>query len=453
MEIEQASAWQPVVRRGLVVASASSLESYYNQTSELPEFVHAPSKTAVKERLRNRLVRNDPELWKASPEAKVQALVDFDKGYLPTEEALRFTVSLVASYVECMRSRDIHNPRYRRYFYSLRAALQGREPVPSRVSLDTLTGVNYILAGRVPQCRTTYIQRLRHLFGEPFRVEGPSLSDINTVWYFPIVVLQWPKCGTLQELLEKFRDHLVSEVKDPALSGQILKRVRGKDAASALISVSVLLNVGILVVDGALAESLRGELSDILAFLCDFQGSTNIPVMLSCSDAFLHGAAKLGRKVESVLRGQTLAFEPLACPAPGASKRGLWHQHNQWLWSAGLLPPMLEMPSDLPSWTWEICRGRVDWLVDGFGALHKRLAWEPSLLINGGPSRDVVVDEFWLRLRIFCNPINFIEQYDSKSKYLQREDFLQHLDYLPLKDIPKLLDVRQRPARLGVEYA
>ncbi|WP_124885087.1 hypothetical protein [Burkholderia stagnalis] len=453
MEIQQASAWQPVVRRGLVVASASSLESYYNQTSELPEFVHAPSKTAVKERLRNRLVRNDPELWKASPETKVQALVDFDKGYLPTEEALRFTVSLVASYVDCMRSKDIHNPRYRRYFYSFKEALQGRGPVPSRESLETLTGVSYILAGSVHQCRTTYIQRLRNLFGEPFRVEGPSLNDINAVWYFPIVVLRWPTCGTLKGLLEQFRDRLVSELKDPADTGPILKRVRGRNAPSALIAASVLLNVGMLVVDGALAESLGGELRDILAFLGDLQSYANIPVLLSCSDAFLNGAEKLGSKVENVLRGRMLVFEPLARPAAGASKRGLWHQHNQWLWSAGLLPPMLEMPCNLPSWTWEICLGRVDWLVDGFRALHERLAWEPSLLINGGPSRDVVVEAFKHRLRILTAPRSFIEEYDNKSKSLQRKDLLQHVDYLPFNDIAELLDVRQRPARLGVEYA
>ncbi|KVX09156.1 hypothetical protein WL01_04075 [Burkholderia ubonensis] len=114
---------------------------------------------------------------------------------------------------------------------------------------------------------------------------------------------------------------------------------------------------------------------------------------------------------------------------------------------------MLEMPRDLPTWTWEICLGRVDWLLDGFRALHERLAWEPSLLLNGGPSRDVVVEAFNLRLRILSGPRSFIEAYDSKSKLLQQKDLLQHVDYLPFNDISKLLDVRQRPARLGVEYA
>ncbi|MCR4466208.1 hypothetical protein [Burkholderia sp. SCN-KJ] len=111
------------------------------------------------------------------------------------------------------------------------------------------------------------------------------------------------------------------------------------------------------------------------------------------------------------------------------------------------------MPRDLPSWTWEICLGRVDWLVSGFRALHERLAWEPGLLINGGPSRDVVAETFKLRLRILSGPRSFIEEYDSKSKFLQRKDFLQHVDYLPFNEISELLDIRQRPARLGVEYA
>lgn len=447
MDAIEVPTW-PVFRRGLLAEGSGSIESYVRQTSELPEFLPAPSKAAIIKQLRNRLVPDDKDLWKAGPEAKLRAMNNFDKGYLATEEVARYTYSLVSAYVECMAARHITDPRYRRYFYSFQQAVQGRGPIPSRESLDTLTGVNFVVIGRSQSGRTAYIQRLRTMFGAPFRVVGPSLDHIKLVWYFPVIVLQWPTCGTLKGLLEQFRDKLVSEIKDPESLAHVFKRMRGKNAATAAIAAAVLLNVGLLVIDGACAQSLKGRVREILTFLCKLQGHTNIPLLFSCSDVFMQGAKQLGPEVDAVLRGRSLAFEPLNAPPPdvdailrGQSLReapkealgrlGLWYQFNLWFWRSGLLSPLLEMPRELPRWTYALSHGRIGWLAAGFRALHERLAWEPSLLNDDGPSESTVTKAFETALRT-CEAARIaIREYGRDPASVGRSIVYQHLDHLP----------------------
>lgn len=467
MELIEVPTW-PVFRRGLVAMQADSLESYVCQTSELPAFAHAPSKAAVLTRLRKRLVPEDRDLWKAGPEAKIQAMTQFGKGYLATEDIVRYTYTLVSAYVDCMQNKCITNPRYRRYFYSFQQAVQGRGPIPSRDNLDTLTGVNFVITGCSQSGRTAYIQRLRNLFGPPFRVVASSLADIKLVWYFPIVVLQWPSCGTLKGLLEQIREKFVSEIKDPASLAPIFRKMRGKSAASAVIAVSVLLNVGLFVIDGANAQSLKGQIRDILKFLCRLQGHTNIPLLLSCTDMFMAGAKQLDSDVDAVLSGRIFAFMPMVAPpdnieailcgrslhdvtADDLDKLDFWYQFNLWFWKAGLLSPLLEMPHGLPKWTFEVCRGRIGWLAAGFRALHERLAWEPELLKNGGPSKEVVVEIFGMQLRTYEPARRAIAAYVEDPASISRPAVRQYLDHLPFGASTILSGFPTRP-KLGVGH-
>lgn len=467
MELVEVPTW-PVFRRGLLAEEPGTLESYVSQTSELPEFAHAPSKAAIIKRLRNRLVPDDKDLWKAGPEAKLRAMTQFDKGYLATEQVARYTYSLVSAYVDCMDAKHLTNPRYRRYFYSFQQAVQGRGPIPSRESLDTLTGVNFVITGRSQSGRTAYIQRLRNMFGAPFRVVAPSLDDIKLVWFMPIMVLQWPSCGTLKGLLEQFRDKLVSEIKDPQSLAPVFKRMRGKNAATAAIAASVLLNIGLFVIDGACAHSLKGRVREILMFLCKLQGHTNIPLLFSCTDVFMQGAKQLGPEVDAVLRGRSLALEPLNAPRPDVdavlrgrnllearnedlAKLGLWYQFNLWFWRAGLLSPLHEMPHDLPKWTHRLCHGRPGWLAAGFRALHERLAWEPTLLKNGGPSESAVEETFETVLRTCAAARSAITEYGKDQASVSRSIVYQHLDHLPFVAGSMLEGLLPRP-RLGLGH-
>ncbi|MFM0132751.1 hypothetical protein [Paraburkholderia sediminicola] len=467
MELIEVPVW-PVLRRGLVTAAPGSLESYVSQTSELPEFSHAPSKLAVIKRLRNRLVPEDKDLWKAEPEAKVRAMTQFDKGYLATEQVARYTYALISTYVDCMQSRHLDNPRYRRFFYSFQEAAQGRGPIPSRESLDTLTGVNFVITGRSQLGRTAYIQRLRNLFGSPFRVEGASLGSVKLVWYFPVVVLKWPDCGTLAGLLEQIREKLVSEIKDPADLTPVFRKMRGNHAATAVMAASVLLNIGIFVIDGATADSLNGRVREILGFLCRLQGHTNIPLLFSCSDVFMQGAKQLGPDVDAVLRGRSLAFEPFNAPPPDVvavlrgrgnvevsnadlAKLGLWYQFNLWFWRAGILSPLLEMPLDLPKWTHELCHGRIGWLAAGFRELHDSLAWDTSLLNGGGPSESAVRENFGKALRNCAAARTAITEYTKDPASVSRSIVRQHLDHLPFDSDSMLNGLLSQP-KLGVGH-
>ncbi|MEX3984062.1 hypothetical protein AB4Y45_34430 [Paraburkholderia sp. EG287A] len=467
MQLAEAAIW-PVHRRGLVVAEPDSLESYVNETSELPEFAHPPNKDALEARLRQGLVVRSEHLWKAAAEVKVRAMTEFDKGYLVTEDVARYTYALVSGYVDRMKNSSIERPRYRRYFYSFQEAIQGRGPIPSREDFDTLTGINFVITGCSQSGKTAYIQRLRNLFGPPFRVVSPLLQGAKLVWYFPIVVLQWPACGTLKGLLEQIREKFVSEIKDPASLTPVFRKMRGKTAASAVTAASILLNVGMFVIDGANAQSLKGHVRDILKFLCALQGHTNIPLLFSCTDVFMAGAKMLDSDVDAVLRGRRFEFKPMGAPPEniasilgGRSLRevtvddldqlDLWYQFNLWFWGAGLLSPLLEMPLDLPRWTYEFCHGRIGWLAAGFRALHERLAWEPDLLRNGGPTRELVEEVFESQLGTYQPARTAIEKFKENPSFISRPAVKQYLDHLPFGASANLAGFAPQ-LRLGVGH-
>lgn len=431
MEALHTNSW-PVGVRDVTKMSAGSAEEYFNQTSQLPEFASA-SKDAVKGRLQNRTVREDPELWQADQDIRIQAMQSFNAGYLPLEETTRFTTSLVSSYVYSMRCRDVRCPRYRRYFYSLHEALRDGNPLPSRSSLDTLTGINFSLTGLSGMGRTAYLQRLRTMFGPAFRVVTND-SDVKVVWFIPMLVLQWPECGTLKGFLQAFRDALVSEVKDPASRTRVFGKMKGKTLAASIISACLLLNVGMVAIDGAVAASLKPQTRDILMFLNALQGHTNIPVLLSRSEAFEYGAAMLGKEVHQSLRGRELRFQAFSSPSAGAGNRGLWHQFNTWLWRGpGLLPPTASMPEGLPEWTYSVMQGRPGWLVEGFRQLHEQLIWEPQLLCEGRLTGEYVMTFLERRLGSARVERDLVRNFQNSSVRLTPQLMKAHVDCLPLE--------------------
>lgn len=422
----------PVVIHDHTEEPLGSMEAYCNQTSRLPEFVDAPSKEAVQIRLRNRLVPDDPDLSAARPEEKIRALVHFDRGYLATEEVCRFTVSLVSAFVGGMRSRALDNPRYRRYFGSFLDHVQGAARSPARESIDTLSGINFVVKGCSQMGRTAYVQRLRQLFGPPFRVVRPG-AEFPQLWYFPIVVLRWPTCGTPEGLYKQFREKLISELKDPTDLRPILRKATGERAPTALIALCVLLNVGLLVIDGACAESIRCGMREILCFLSTLQGHTNVPLLISCSEVFHYEASRVTREGANVLKGKVLTLRPLAPPLPTETDRtpGLWYMFNLWLWRAGLIPKAVPMPRELPVWTHELTLGRIGWLTRGFRELHDRLAWEPDLL-SGGVAKALVVEVFESQLTSESEARVVIQQLrDDPHNAISERKLAPYLDHLP----------------------
>lgn len=428
VQLADANEW-PVIIRDRTAEPIGSMDAYCNQTSQLPEFVEAPSKDAVKMRLRNRLVPRDADLWKASYVEKISALGDFDSGYLATEEICRFSVNLVSAYVKSMRTRSLDNPRYRRFFGSFLQRLQGRGQFPARENLETLTGVSFVLAGCSQMGRTAYVQRLRTLFGPPFRVLRPG-AEFPLLWYFPIVVLRWPTCGTPEGLYKQFREKLVSELKDPTDLNPILRKVAGEKAPAALTALCVLLNVGLLVVDGACAGSIRRGMREILSFLSTLQGHTNIPVLFSCSEVFKKVATELESQAATVLKGKALALRPPPPPLPTDERPGIWSNFNLWLWQAGLISPDVRMPRQIPEWTYELTLGRIGWLKRGFRELHDRLAAEPNLL-NGGVTKELVVEVFESQLASEAEARDVIKQFEKDPQNVSQRMLARHADHLP----------------------
>lgn len=421
------SQW-PIVIRDRTSEPIGSMASYCNETSQLPEFVEAPDKEALKGRLRNRLVPADPDLWRASPEVKISAMADFEKGYLATEEITRFSVNLLCTFVKCMRARGLDNPRYRRFFGSFFHRLHGRGQSPARESLETLKGPNFVLTGCSQMGRTAYIQRLRELFGAPFRVVRPG-AEFPVLWYFPVIVLQWPQCGTPKGLYRQFREKLVAELKDPSDLKPILRKVAGEKAPDALIALCVLLNVGLLVIDGACAKSVRTGMEDILGFLSSVQ-RVNIPVLLSCTDVFHYAASRLGAEVTSAHSGKVLALRPFAPPLPTDKSPGIWVMLNAWLWRAGLISVTVPMPPGLPAWTHELTLGRVGWLVRGFRELHDRLTWEPKRL-DGGVTQELVREVFESQLASEREARDIIKQFQVEPQNVNQRALASYLDHLP----------------------
>ncbi|CAJ0783803.1 AAA family ATPase [Ralstonia chuxiongensis] len=409
---------------------------YQGGDSRLARLLHVPTSEELRMQMFVRPVPPGSELWTADASQRVVALANLPRGFLPFKNTVTFVESVLAGVRDGIVARNFADNRYRRLYYGSSDVLQGRPPRSLPPGPASLVRTGFTLSGPSQTGRTALLQRIRERLGEHFQEQfespGPALMSV-----IPMVYLRFPACGTVAGLLEDLRHGLARELGAEGAPANAFADIRGSAGPNMAIALCTSLNVGLLVVDGACAESLEtGRPRDVLAYLEYFQQSSGIPVLLSGTSAFMHVVEQTGSKGSNLLGGVSLHMEPLPPPPSGvdiAEKeiRCIWSQICRWYWACGVLPPEQVMPSELPTWTYKVCVGRCGWLAKGFVALLTKLIKTPTLLNPGELTEAVVSETFEIALSLQSEARRVAAECMETGTVVDEADFYNYMDHLP----------------------
>ncbi|WP_157696333.1 hypothetical protein [Caballeronia temeraria] len=408
----------------------------FSKSERLSEFLRIVPTSEVRRTLAYRAVPRDPALWSGDRSHKIDALSDFDQSYAPTEDVTTFTELILARIRRTFLAKDFGDEHYREFFHGTRKVLQ-KEPLrPVPESLSSTKGSIFILTGPSLCGRTAYLHRLRRLLGKPFEVHGtgPAPAFMHVI---PAIYLNYPECGTLTGLLGDLRHALVAAVGSAGTPSGVFPELAGLNAVNAAISLCILLNVGVFIVDGASFESLKGEPREVLAFLLKLQQASAIPVIFSATCAYAHVLGLVGSKSSNAFAGKPVYFDPL--PEPTAATideivrlSGPWCDANSFLWSSGVFSAEKhQMPKELPLWTTGLALGRLGWLAQGYDELQMEIAKRPEMLKDGAINRESVTRIFLRRLRNQRGAREAVTSYMSQQSLESDQDFFDYMDHLP----------------------
>lgn len=370
-------------------------------------------------------------LWSADVATKLDSLADFGMSYRPTAEVVAFVETLLAKIRLAYQHKDFADERYRTFYYSSRNVMEGAALLPLPEGLK-LPGLGFSMVGPSGMGRTALINRLKDILGKPFQTRLPHEAAPAQMWVIPILVLDYPACGTVQGLLSELRRVLRSELGNINTPPKVLHDLLGTDGPSAAIHLCIQLNILLIVIDGASARSMAGSSFDVLGFLLRLREHAGIPFVLSGTCAFMALASLAGSSSSNLLNGPTLHLDPIPAPeidpevAP-KSLPGLWYQMNRWLWSLGPFSPSNQMPEALPTWTYKFAVGRMSWLIQGFEDLHQFLIKKESLRKPGDVTEAEVERVFQRRLRLH----SMARKVAVSGREAEYADVALHFDHFP----------------------
>ncbi len=236
--------------------------------------------------LLNRGVPKFSSTAEVSNEDKISALASLPAAYRASIDGTRFAQRVVAQVLTSLNLRNPQDPRYRRFYYSHANVMRGGKIIAMPDFLQSLTGSGFVLAGPSGVGKTAFLQRLRVLLGERHSVlwgDGDMPAEYVLV---PMLIIQWPDCGTRDGLLENLRNALIRELGCAQTEEHVFSNFRGRHAVDAAIATCVLVNLGLFVLDGMCNQSRFGECREILDFVATFKARSGITTIISCTHSY-----------------------------------------------------------------------------------------------------------------------------------------------------------------------
>ncbi len=391
----------------------------------------------LRAKMRNQVVLNDPALRMADPATKIEALSNFSRTYLPLNEVLTFTSTLLAKIREVYRAKQFGGEEFRLYFHSNAEVRLGQRLRPLPACLSSITGTCFTLSGPSLMGRTATLQRLVEILGKPFIVEGNHPAP-SRMWVMPILYLPYPTCGTLRGLFRDMRERVLGHIGSYDTNINAFSDLDGPNGENVAIALCTLLNVGVVVLDGGGFADVNRKTGDVFRFLLKLRQSTGIPVLISGTSAFMYSASYMGNLASNLFNGPSLHLNPFRAPTQlqddgdtSKAKKGIWQQVNAWLWNQGLFEEHCQMPAELPTWTYQVTFGRFGWLVQGFEALHLALVTRPELQEPGALTEDRVKTIFDLTLQLHNGARSTMTRLQGVPSAKGKIAFLKNLDHLP----------------------
>lgn len=406
--------------QNLVLQELPDLGTENSLTERIPK-IHAAS--AMKIALRSAGVPR-VDIQAISAEERIAALARLQFAYYPSTAAALFSQKVIAQVRTSLLLRNPEHPRYAKFFFGQADVLGGGRPKPMPSFLHSLQGTGFVLAGPSGSGKSALIQRLRTIFGEAHRITltGSGIAPAE-MRLLPMLVVQWPHCGTLRGLLANFREAIIGELGSAASSDAAFSNFAGPNGTNAVKAACILLNLGLLVVDGACIHHIGRECKDIVQFIASFQQYSGIPTLISCTYPVLQVISRSGGNGANL----SSAHAEYVDLVPNDKR---WAVYCEFFWKRGLHHPELPMPTYLPSLMWKATRGNMRMLAQGFAGIHYALLDRPKIVEFGAPSESDLAGILDLRLRAFGETLRVMELYQV-DREAPMEDIWAHGDYLP----------------------
>jgi hypothetical protein len=374
------------------------------------------------------------ELLSAPLEERIDAIVkNYAVAYRPVDEECELVEILNANMRLSMSERNFSNPHFKQHWYNHEYISKGGHlnPIPTCVQG---MGRSMILLGPSQNGTSSLLNRIKALAGGTIRIPGGQYEP-PIVHVIPLLILNYPVCGTVRGLLTEMREKLRVEITSAGSSHRALEQLSASDinvATNAAIGFCIRSMVGAIVIDGASSKFINKGTGAVLSFLARLKQATGIPLVLAGTCAFMHVTGLDNSTSSNLLDGDTTFLPPFEKPKLDADKRiatgGLWYQANDWHWSLGVLPKSVLMPPMLPFWTHALSQGRRGWLKAGFKKLHLHLARNPDVALKGLVTKDLVTDLFEKAL-LLQKPARVAVSHSLMKKGVTDADFVTHMDH------------------------
>jgi hypothetical protein len=435
-ELAIAGVTSPLPQPVCLPAATRSIAVSDLKSDRMAEIMRQISSSELRSKMRNFACKDD--LRTADLDTQIQGLSAFSDVYLPLAETVTFVAQVLAKIRQVYRAKNFGSEEFRLYFHAMSQLRNGGRlpPVPSCVAAISETG--FWLTGPSGMGRTATLKRLAEILGKPFMVEGDHPAP-RRMWITPILFLTYPTGGTRAGLLKEMRMKVLADIGTHDTDSNALSALE-RDDDEAAIALCTLLNVGLVVVDGAGWNCVNGHTQTIFSFLLKLRQVSGVPVLVSGTSAFMHSASYMGNLATNLFNGPGLHIGP---PKPPAQKnddgsvvksQGVWTQLVTWLWKEGFLPKNCEMPARLPEWLYEASMGRFRWLVQGFKALHIALLSNAELQKPGILTESVVKHIFNAALQIHNGARIAISRMEAGPTGKGKLQFLKNLDHCSTAD-------------------
>lgn len=428
---------QPLVSQtDCLSAAVRSIAVSDLKSDRMAEIMRLLTSSDLRSKMRKRACSDD--LSAAGLDAQIQGLSEFSDVYLPLGESINFVAQVLAKIRQVYRAKNFGSEEFRTYFHAMSQVMSGRRlpPIPSCVT--AISEIGFWLTGPSGMGRTATLKRLAEILGKPFMVEGEHPAP-RRMWIMPILFLNYPTCGTRAGLLREMRMRVLADIGTHATDINALSDLE-RDDEEAAIALCTLLNVGVVVVDGAGWRCVNGHTQRVLSFLLRLRQFSGVPVLISGTSAFMYSASYMGNLTTNLFNGPGIHIGPTKRPVPktddgpAPKSQGVWTQLVAWLWKEGFLSKDCEMPAELPIWLYDVSNGRFRWLVQGFKALHIALLSNAELQKPGVLTESIVKHIFNAALQLHNGARIAISQMEGGPKGKGKLQFLKNLDHCSTAD-------------------
>ncbi|NYH26012.1 hypothetical protein [Paraburkholderia bryophila] len=278
----------------------SAIQSYSGAIARSNPLVEAyaerPKGTRAGELLRTAGVVPTAEAYAKSPTEKLSLLHQIDSSFYST----KMEESLFGDFHDAIRTSWLHadplSPAAAMRYAGFAKAVQSANLVA--MPKAKYPGRGFLLCCASGSAGLRFVERAAEVL-------GPSLNYVRDIPYWPVMTVQWPSCGTVDQFYANFVATFDGNLQRASYFKTLFRPTAKKTSRPIFVmALASIVNVGILIVSGAFSRNFHPAKSEtLLLFLQEFMGFTGIPVIFTCTAPVYEQVVHMGPVFGSLTSG------------------------------------------------------------------------------------------------------------------------------------------------------